>query len=240
MARLSMSPLPQAKVVSARAPITPKRSKPKAPSLTQRAYELIKNSILSMELRPGLFLNEAALCEMTGLGRMPVHEAIHKLQADGLIEVIPRKGLVIRSDSLQDILLLIEARLAIEPNIVALAAQRIHKDQIAELQRLLKQSASLVHQRQRELFSAIDRAFHGVVADAACNKILTDTLRPLHERSDLIWHLRIMPADGLKVTQQEHEAVLKAIVERDSEGAWKAMHAHLTSLHNRILKASNL
>ncbi|MGJ7488733.1 GntR family transcriptional regulator, partial [Variovorax sp. LT2P21] len=162
-----MSSLPQAKVVVARAPIAPKRSEPKAPSLTQRAYDQIKNSILSMELRPGLFLNEAALCEMTGLGRMPVHQAIHKLQADGLIEVIPRKGLVIRSDSLQDILLLIEARLAIEPNIVALAAQRIHNDQIAELRRLLKQSASLVHQRQRESFSAIDRAFHGVVADAA-------------------------------------------------------------------------
>ncbi|MCE2880676.1 MAG: GntR family transcriptional regulator [Comamonadaceae bacterium] len=212
---------------------------PKDPPLSQQAYERIKGSILSFELRPGLFINETKLCELTGLGRMPVHQAIHRLQAEGLIEVIPRKGLVIRADSMQDIHALIEARLAIEPNIVALAAQRIQPDQVAQLRRLLKQSAALVDQSQRKAFSVIDRTFHGVVAQAAGNRILADTLRPLHERSDLMWHLRIMPADGLKVTQREHEAVLKAIVERDPQAAWKAMHAHLNSLQARILKASN-
>lgn len=210
----------------------------KEPSLAQQAYDRIKLSILSLELRPGLFLNEAKLCELTGLGRMPVHQAIHRLQADGLVEVIPRKGLLIRADSLQDILMLLEARLAIEPNIVALAAERILPEQISELQRLLKQSASLVNQSQRKSFSVIDRAFHGVVAEAAGNKILAETLRPLHERSDLIWHLRIMPGDGLRVTQLEHEAVLQAIVDHEPQAAWRAMHAHLDSLYKRILKAS--
>jgi DNA-binding GntR family transcriptional regulator len=211
----------------------------KEPPLSQQAYERIKGSILSFELRPGLFINETNLCALTGLGRMPVHQAIHRLQAEGLIEVIPRKGLVIRADSMKDIVTLIEARLAIEPNIVALAAQRIQPDQVSQLRRLLKQSAALVDQSQRKAFSVIDRLFHGVVAQAAGNRILADTLRPLHERSDLMWHLRIMPADGLKVTQKEHEAVLKAIVERDPQAAWKAMHAHLTSLQARILRASN-
>jgi DNA-binding GntR family transcriptional regulator len=231
-------------------PFAKRRSKPhtaapagdpglqKEPPLSQQAYERIKGSILSFELRPGLFINETKLCELTGLGRMPVHQAIHRLQAEGLIEVIPRKGLVIRADSMQDIQMLIEARLAIEPNIVALAAQRIQPEQVTELRRLLKQSATLVDQSQRKSFSVIDRAFHSVVAQAAGNRILADTLRPLHERSDLMWHLRIMPADGLKVTQKEHEAVLKAIVDRDAQAAWKAMHAHLTSLQVRILKAS--
>lgn len=210
----------------------------KEPPLAQQAYERIKESILSYELRPGLFLNEARLCELTGLGRMPVHQAIHRLQTDGLIEVIPRKGLVVRADSLQDILQLLEARLAIEPNIVALAAQRITVEQEAELRRLLKQSAALLNQSQRKSFAVIDRAFHGMVAEAAGNKILADTLRPLHERSDLIWHLRIMAPDGLEVTQQEHEAVLKAIANRDAKAAWQAMHDHLASLRNRIVKAS--
>ena len=181
-------------------------------------------------MRPGLFLNEADLCELTGLGRMPVHQAIHRLQADGLVEVIPRKGLVIGSDSLQDILTLLEARLAIEPNIVALAAQRITPEKAAELRRLLKESASLIDQSQRKAFSVLDRAFHGVVAEAANNKVLSDMLRPLHERSDLIWHLRIMPADGLEVTQREHEAVLQAVADQNSEAAWQAMKEHLTSL----------
>lgn len=210
----------------------------KEPSLAEQAYERIKGAILSFELRPGLFINEAALCERTGLGRMPVHQAIHRLHADGLLEVIPRKGLVIRADSLQDIRMLLEARLAIEPNIVALAAGRIQPAQVAELRKLLKQSATLLNQSQRQAFSVIDRAFHRTVAEAAGNRILADTLRPLHERSDLMWHLRIMPSDGLKITQQEHEAVLRAVADHDPKAAWQAMYEHLTSLHNRIVKAS--
>lgn len=207
-------------------------------SLMQQAYDAIKAKILSLELRPGLFLNEASLCELTGIGRMPVHQAIHRLQAEGMVEVIPRKGLVIRTDSLHDIMAVLEARMAMEPNIVALAAERIGPEHIAELKRLLKESRRLLHQSQRDSFSVIDRAFHGTVAEGSGNKFLADSLRPLHERSDLMWHLRIMPADGLEVTQREHEEVLNAIVERNPEAARRAMTAHLESLHNRILEAS--
>jgi DNA-binding GntR family transcriptional regulator len=209
------------------------------PSLTQQAYERIKEMILSLELRPGLFINESSLCELTGIGRMPVHQAIHRLQAEGMIEVIPRKGLVIRMDSLQDIMLLLEARLAFEPNVVALCAERISPAQVAELKALLKKSRGLMNQSQRESFSMIDRTFHRVIAEASGNKFLADSLRPLHERSDMIWHLRIMPADGLAVTQREHEAVLDAIASGNPLAAHRAMEAHLRSLHDRILRASN-
>lgn len=210
-----------------------------SPSLMQQAYQQIKERILSLELRPGLFINESSLCEMTGIGRMPVHQAIHRLQADGLMEVIPRKGLVIRMDTLQDIMLLLEARLAMEPNVVALCAERISPAQLAELKALLKQSRGLMNQSQRESFSTIDRTFHRLIADAACNKFLADSLRRLHERSDMIWHLRIMPANGLAVTQREHEDVLEAVAARDPAAACQAMRVHLRSLHDRILKASN-
>jgi DNA-binding GntR family transcriptional regulator len=209
-------------------------------TLAHQAYEMIKSQILSMELRPGQFLNEAALSEITGIGRMPVHQATHRLQAEGLIEVIPRKGLVIRMDSLNDVLELLEARLQIEPNVAALAAERISKEQCAELERLLKRSRGLVDQSKRQAYGIIDRAFHGILVDASGNKILADTVRPLQQRSELFWQLRIMPEEGLEVTQREHEAVLHAILKHNAEGARTAMHAHLMSLHNRILKASSL
>ncbi len=207
-------------------------------SLSQRAYDLIKRKILSLELRPGSFLNEASLCTLTGLGRMPVHQAIHRLQGEGLIEVIPRKGLVIRADSLHDILELLEARLAMEPNIAALAAERITREQTAELRALLQKSRAMHSQDQRESFRLIDRAFHQIVADAAGNKVLAAAQRPLHERSNIIWHLTIMPDEGLDVTQREHEAILKAILNHDATAARDTMQAHLLSLQKRILSAS--
>lgn len=207
-------------------------------SLTDQAYLLIKDKILSLELRPGLFLNEALLCELTGLGRMPVHQAIQRLRTEGLIEVIPRKGLVIRFDSLNDILELIEARLAIEPEVVALAAQRASPEQLAELEKLLKRSRGLQSQSSREEFSQVDHAFHTLIAETAGNRFLADAQRPLHDRSSMMWHLRVMPEDGLITTQREHEAIYESILKQDAPAARAAMEEHLLSLKRRILKAS--
>lgn len=207
-------------------------------SLAEQAYQELKRRILTLQLRPGLFVNERELMELLGIGRMPVHQAVHRLQAEGLIEVIPRKGLVIRPDSLQDMLTLLEARLAMEPNIAALAATRATKVQVAELKRLVSESMRIVNQSERMSFMKLDRAFHGLIAEAAGNSILADAQRPLHERSELIWHLRVMKEDGLVVNQREHANILKAIIERDANATRKAMEEHLRSLHDRILAGS--
>lgn len=212
-----------------------------ATSLSEQAYEAIKERILSLELRPGQFLNELGLCKMIRMGRMPVHQAVHRLMADGLLEVIPRKGIIIRPDSLNEILALLEARSAVEPNIAALAAERATPEQVKNMERLLKESSRYVDQRFRPRFMAIDREFHQAVAEAAGNRILVDSQRPLHERSARIWNVMGMlrRPDGLRLTQEEHEAVFDAIRRGDRDAARRAMQAHLASLRRRIMKGTD-
>jgi DNA-binding GntR family transcriptional regulator len=207
-------------------------------SLSEKAYLQLKERILTLQLRPGMFLNELTLSEMLGIGRMPVHQAVQRLKVEGLVEVIPRKGLVIRPDSLKDMLSLLEARLAMEPNISALAAQRASKSQIVALKKIVMDSKRIVNQTERMSFMSLDRAFHALIGDAAGNKILADAQRPLHERSELIWQLRVMREDGLVVNQREHMNIFTAIAERDANAARKSMEDHLHSLHNRILEGS--
>jgi DNA-binding GntR family transcriptional regulator len=234
-----MTKLAGARLGAARTRAGSVRGDSPATSLREQAYQAIKERILALELKPGQFLNELTLCEMLGMGRMPVHQAVHRLMADGLLEIIPRRGIVIRPDSLNEILTLLEARGAVEPNIAALAAERATRDQIATLQRLLRESARLVDQRHRGAFMAVDRAFHQAVAEAAGNVILVDAQRPLHERSVVIWHVRRFVSDGLRRTQQEHEAVFAAIKRKDPEAARAAMQAHLDGLGKRLVQASD-
>jgi len=207
-------------------------------SLAEKAYLQLKERILTLQLRPGMFLNELTLSEMLGIGRMPVHQAVQRLKGEGLVEVIPRKGLVIRPDSLKDMLSLLEARLAMEPNITALAAERASKEQISALKKIVMDSKRIVNRIERMSLMSLDRAFHALIGDAAGNKILADAQRPLHERSELIWHLRVMREDGLAVNQREHMNIFTAIAERDAHAARKAMEIHIHSLHNRILDGS--
>lgn len=207
------------------------------PPLAEQAYAAIKQKILALELRPGQFLNEQRLCQSLGLGRTPVHQAVHRLMLEGLLEVIPRKGLIIRPDSLNEVLGLLEARWAVEPNIASLAAQRAAPEQIKDLQRLLADSAKITDQRYRPRFMVIDRAFHATIAAAAKNAALSDVMRPLHERSIRIWHLQVWQPDDLKITQAEHERIMLAVIKGNGPAAVKAMQDHLSSLRARILRA---
>lgn len=204
-------------------------------SLSDRAYEAIKERILSLELKPGQFVNERELCTMIGMGRMPVHQAVHRLMTDGLLRVIPRKGIIIGAESLNEVVTAMEARNAVEPNIAALAAERATPEQVRQIEKLLKQSRKFADQRFRKEFMNLDRLFHAAVAEAAGNPMLADAQRPLQERSARIWSLIVMRRpDGLRMTQEEHEAVFEAIRRGDREGARRAMQMHLASLNRRL------
>jgi DNA-binding GntR family transcriptional regulator len=203
--------------------------------LSERAYEAIKERILSLDLRPGQFVNEQGLCTMVGMGRTPVHQAVHRLMADGLLDIMPRKGIIIGADSLNEVLTGLEARSVVEPNITALAADRATPEQIAAMERILTQSRKIADQRFRREFMELDRQFHQAVAEASGNRVLVDVQRPMHERSARIWGLIVMRrADGLRLTQEEHEAVLDAIRRGDQEAARRAMQMHLASLRRRV------
>ena len=211
------------------------------PSLAERAYEAIKQRILSLELKPGQFVNEHELCRLVGMGRMPVHQAVHRLMGDGLLKVIPRKGIIIGADSLNEVLAALEARGAVEPSIAALAAERATPEQIRHMEKLLKQSRKVADQRFRREFMALDRLFHAAVAEAAGNRMLVDAQRPLQERSARIWSLIVMRhPDGLRMTQEEHEAVFDAIRRGDRDAARRAMQVHLASLRRRMKQGAEL
>ena len=203
-------------------------------SLANTAYANLKRRILSLELEPGQFVTEPALCDLLELGRMPVHQAVHRLMSEGFVQILPRKGMIIRPDSLHDVLELLEARSIIEPQIAALAAKRISSDQLVALRALLERASGLVDERHRSEFLSADRGFHQAIAEAAGNSVLIDAQRPLHERTARR-HLRVWEPDALTVTQREHEAIGRALARRDPVAAAKTMLAHVQSLRRRII-----
>lgn len=203
-------------------------------SLANAAYADLKRRILSLELEPGQFVTEPALCDLLELGRMPVHQAVHRLMSEGFVQILPRKGMIIRPDSLHDVLELLEARSIIEPQIAALAAKRISPDQLLALRALLERASGLVDERHRSEYLSADRAFHQAIAEAAGNSVLIDAQRPLHERTARR-HLRVWEPDALTVTQREHEAIGRALARRDPVAAAKTMLTHVQSLRRRII-----
>src|SRR5215471_18285123 len=94
----------------------------RATSLREAAYEAIKHRIITCAFRPGEYVNELQLSALLKIGRTPVHQALDRLMMEGMIEVIPRKGVIVKPMSLNEVLQIIEVRLINEPYGARLAA----------------------------------------------------------------------------------------------------------------------
>jgi DNA-binding GntR family transcriptional regulator len=195
--------------------------------MAEEAYRTLKWKILSLELEPGSFLNELELTAATGLGRTPVHQALHRLQFDGLVEIRPRKGVVVRKWSPQQIGHLIEARKPVEAAIVRLAAQRATDREIEAAARLLATGRRLILKSDRDGLLQLDQAFHRSLALASRNPVLAEVLESLHQRSTLLWFIPIADRPEYEAVQSQHEAILAAVQARDAAAAAAAMEAHL-------------
>lgn len=208
-------------------------------TLSEHAYKLIKGRIISAHYVPGQFLQEANICSDLELGRTPVHQALHRLQQEGLLDIIPRKGILIRSESLGEIFMALEARALIEPYCAAQCAERATDAQLLGLQELLDRYHQLHKDGDQTPMMEIDRQFHSTIATIAGNDLLVEFLRPVQERMSRMWFLPHWQVRDYQVTENEHDELMNALRNRDGKAAADAMRAHIESLRRRILTASS-
>ncbi len=224
---------------AATAPSPVPASHPKL-SLTERAYAEIRHRVITLAFRPGEFLNESMICDSLGIGRTPVHEALHRLQLEGLVQIVPRKGVMIRTDSLNDVIALIETRMVVEPAGMALAADRAEPPHLLALELILRQARQAIKQGDRAGYMALDAKFHNEIVRATGNSVLAEVIRMLHQRASRIWHLQVWSDADLRLTQIEHEAIYEALKAGSAERTATAARAHLTSLRGRIMNVVSL
>ena len=204
-------------------------------SLRDRAYDEIKRRIITLEFRPGAYLNEAQISEELEIGRTPVHQALDRLMIEGMVEVIPRKGVLVRNVSLEEVRNLIEVRLINEPHAAALAAEKATKEELDHLQRLLDMSDDARAARNIETLMNLDRAFHQGIARTAGNEVLTDVITTLQDRLARFWFISLSADDQLDRVDDEHNRVMEGLRSRDPSVARAAMHHHIDSFRANIM-----
>jgi DNA-binding GntR family transcriptional regulator len=206
-------------------------------SLAQQAYEAIKLRIVSLDYRPGACLAETGVAQELALGRMPVREAIARLALEEMLDVMPRKGIVVRPVSLDEALANIEARLINEPAITRLAVERASAEEVAAISGLLRPVPRLIEQRDIRGLMLLDWQLHGAIARAARNAFLTQTLQRLHERSLRFWFISLSEPRHLIQVHQEHQVIVDAFERRDALAAQQAAIEHIESFRDTIKRS---
>ncbi|MDR0441569.1 MAG: GntR family transcriptional regulator [Candidatus Accumulibacter sp.] len=207
-------------------------------SQNELAYDSVKERIIAMAYKPGLYLNIAEMMHELSLGRTPINHALHRLSREGLLHIIPRKGVVVAPLSIDDALELIDVRIANEKLCGRLAAEKITADELKQLAGLLEEQEAAIAGNAVELAAGFDLRFHEEIARASRNQVLMEMLRLIHARSQRFWVLSFRTEGHLKEVQLEHRRILEALGRADPEAAAAAMEAHALSFKRSLLQAS--
>jgi DNA-binding GntR family transcriptional regulator len=201
--------------------------------LSDKAYQLIKHKIITLELPPLSAIDEQALMEDLGLGRTPIREALQRLSAEDLVLLAPRRGMFVADISITDLQKIFEARMILEGFCAHLAAQRATQEQLAQMAALV-QEVDRVPDGDRRALMAIDERFHCLLYEAADNEFLADILLRLHALSFRLWHLVLDRLGSVREALEQHRAITDALSARDEDLAAELVRHHISEFQKEI------
>ena len=207
-------------------------SKPADRSLADQAYFRIRELIVTLELRPGSAINERDLIERIDLGRTPIRDALRMLQQDRLVEVFPRRGILVAGVNAGDLAGLSEVRSVLEPQGARLAAERRTPADLVTIDALLSELDTTVGD-QRELI-ALDQRIHSCTYHCTHNPFLEATLASSYIHALRIWFLALDRVARLETSILEHRELLEAIAGGNGDLAEAAMARHVAGFERAI------
>lgn len=195
---------------------------------TDTAYEAVREMILSGEAAPGARLGEAELAEALGLSRTPVREALQRLGADGLVEVLPHRGARVVLWTESDLEEIFELRTVLEPYAAARAA-RIGADEplVAELRDLCAGMERAAAEGRIADLAQLNSRFHALLIEASGNRRLPAMLTSVMHAPLVLGTFHRYDEATMARSMGHHREVVDAIVARDPEWAASVMRAHL-------------
>jgi len=195
-----------------------------AVSLADRAYEAIRELIITLELEPGAVINERELIERIGIGRTPVREALRRLAQEHLVEVYPRRGMFVAAVDVRELARLSEVRAVLEAEAARLAAERATDAERAELRALIAEIGGDLDDRG---LIELDERIHRAIYRCSHNDLLEDTLEQYYMLALRIWMIALDRQHELKDAVGEHRTLLEAIHDGDGARAAATMRCHV-------------
>jgi DNA-binding GntR family transcriptional regulator len=189
-------------------------------SLAGQAYRILEEQLVTLKLAPGDLIGEKDLVELAGIGRTPVREAIQKLSSRGLLQVLPRKGLMVTPLRRSDLTQIVEARRVLERLMVVKAAERATPDQRQALTMLASHMEAAFD--DLENFFRLDQRLDELLEAACCNRFLVDALTAMHSQCRRLWYLHRRRLD-LPRSAQLHGGLARAVAGGDGAGAIRAL-----------------
>jgi DNA-binding GntR family transcriptional regulator len=202
------------------------KPRPKRVNLVQSLYDFLKKDIIECRLQPGELLQESFVRARYQIGHTPFREACQRLEAEGLIQTVPRRGYFIPSFSNKDIRDLFELRIAVEALSVELACERGGRDGLDALCRNIVEFEQLIETKSLDLPQSVNwnnMAFHTLVGRLSDNREIENAVERVHSKlmRIIMFTAQITPADQYSASL--HPRIFEALREKKTAEAKKWM-----------------
>src|ERR1700761_5703359 len=190
-----------------------------AETLTDKAYRALEEAIVTLRIPPGAVVSEAMLSRRLGVGRTPVREALQRLAREGLVVIMPRRGIVVSDIDPLRHLRLLEARREIERFLARSAAKRAtdaHRSLFREIAAAMDEAAA----RADDIaFMRLDREFNLLVLDSAGNEFAAAAMSLMNGLSRRFWYVHYKQVADLPLAARLHASIARTIADGDEDAA---------------------
>ena len=198
-------------------------------------FNTLRQAILRGELQPGERLMEIQLAQRLGVSRTPVREAIRKLELEGLVLMIPRRGAEVAEITRQDLEDVLEVRAALEELAVKDACEHITDEQLQDLKKAANEFKRSLEGTDLVACAEADIHFHEIIYAATNNKRLVQMLNNLREQMYRYRMENLKDKRTYRTLVEEHDAIRRALKKHDKEKAGVAINVHIENQRRSIL-----
>lgn len=203
-------------------------------------FNTLRQAILTGELKPGERLMEIHLANRLGVSRTPIREAIRKLELEGLVTMIPRRGAEVAQITEKNMLDVLEVRRAVDALCVELACERISEEDTRNLKEACDHFEKAVHSKDAKKIAQADVALHDIIVKATGNNRLIQLVNTLSEQMYRYRYEYIKDATQHGRLIEEHRIIYESIVKKDKETASQAAKMHIDNQEKAIMKQIQL
>ena len=202
--------------------------------LNQKAYRVLKRAIIRGDLTPNSKLILSEIAQSLGISNTPIREAVNKLASEGLVKIIPNKGIIVKEINIDDFQEILQVRAFLDGLIAKLSVEKITDKEIDDMMEIIHKMEQYVKEDDRLTYNDLDIKFHDFLLTIAGNNTLKEIYNNLILR-DHRFRLRTLKiSDRMGKSLKEHREIALKIKERNPDEANRAGQEHIESILHSI------
>lgn len=199
-------------------------------------YEYLRKAVMDGELKPGERIIEKEYADKMKISRTPIREALRKLETEGFVEYIPRKGVVVKGFTIKDIIEIYAIRKSLESLAMGYVIENIRDQELERLKGLVKKMGEADKECDIEGVFGICQEFNEVLLNASRMPRLTGMINTLHEYLERFRRITMAKASRRTDAIREHNEILQAVIDKDVKKAEKLVWNHLEASQRIFLE----